>query len=258
MDKSSTYLTQKEVLEIVDYLDLGEAHDILATSYRTSKKTISRINTGESWGHLTGRVKEVQKPEEATKIVGARIAEAIIPPGVIYALPKTHLDFIDKVVGVKNTFCLSFNTPINWGWYESWDGLHAVAGDATILWESEDLLKFALEIAHYDAPAELPVEKGMELPTFGLADLLTNPIEGQYRKYNELGEISYLRADNDKVAIRTRYYNLAERHKLEVRRAGENSNFVYFTKAAKKNLADTASIVIACVATLRSKNGTTD
>lgn len=242
MKKAKT-LTHTEVLEVQSYLDMGEDKNLISKMYGVCLKTIRRIEKGETWTKVTGTEK-VSNTLTSTKIVKQ------------FTDPKTleYFDNIDNIVAVKNHFSLSFSLPILWGQYYGWDGIHYVAGDGYILWESEDLMRFAKTIFELQTP-ESPFfsQKAKELPTFALERIMCAPIEGYYKVGRSINGVSELLLNRKRVFIREDYLAIAKHHNLDIREAGAEDKFVYFTKTKSKH-KDTDAIVIACISTLEVLN----
>jgi hypothetical protein len=195
-------LTVAEVLEISRLLDRNISIGAIAEEFRVGHKTVARIRTGETWSEVTKRTSTVVTNN------------TVLPADPI-------LDLMDEAVSVKNHFCLALDRPMDWGYFDWYDGLHSVVTDGYIFWESADLVSLALKL-----------NGGKELPTFWLKDLMTQPI-GQVISNNHLPN---------------KYAAIADSMKLELRQAGTRHDIVYLTRSKTKITADTASVVIACVA----------
>lgn len=242
--RPTAVLTEAQVIEILRRLNTGEFQHNIAADYGVSTKTISRIKTGETWSEVTQRFRS-RNP----------LANAILPIVKIVPLPTETLDLLDEVIAVKNHFGFSFDQPIHWGWFDSWDGLHSVASDGIIMWESADLVKYAQKLALSGVNIH-PVwgDMGEELPTFDLEDILTQPVGEKFKVDMETGGAVRLSCQCDEkqhvVFLHQRFANIARRMKLDIRRAGKQEQFVYLTKLKPKSPADPMHVVIACVATM--------
>jgi hypothetical protein len=236
--RPTAILTESNVMEILDRLQGGIPHRLIAAEFGVSKKTISRINTGETWRDVSLRF-------------GAR------PPAQLgslhlVGLPTEFCDLHDEITAIKNHFALSFQQPIYWGWFESWDGLHALVSDGYIVWESADLVKYARKIAATEIKG-IPVwaEKLDELPTFELEALMTCPIGEPYKVDICGGDIARLIGTKGTVIIRQKYVNVAAKMKLEIREAGDRLDIVYLTRNKPKSKRDPMPFVIACCSTMQ-------
>ncbi|EHP9877538.1 HNH endonuclease [Escherichia coli] len=65
-DYHLSVLTKEKVLEIVRLIDCGITHKAIAELFGVSRNTISSLNNGYSWSHVTGRPKKVQKRRSKT------------------------------------------------------------------------------------------------------------------------------------------------------------------------------------------------
>ena len=228
-------LTESNVMEILDRLQSGIPHRLIAAEFGVSKKTIGRINTGETWREVSLRY-------------GAR------PPAQLglIGLSTEFCDLHDEITAIKNHFALAFRQPIYWGWFESWDGLHSLVSDGYIIWESSDLVKYARKIAALGIQGD-PVwtEKLDELPTFELEALMTCPVGEHFTVDTSSGDIARLTLGDGVVFLRQKYVNVAARMKLEIRAAGNRSDIVYLTRNKPKAKNDPQPFVIACCSTLQ-------
>lgn len=238
--RPAAILTEAEVISIINQLKAKVPHRIIAQQFHVSKKTISRINTGETWKEISTRCGLQQSPANAAKAID------------IVALSAEYCDLHDKVTAIKNHFGLSFNQPIYWGWFESWDGLHSLVSDGYIIWESADLVTYAQNIAGTKVKGT-PVwaEKLEELPTFELERFMTQPIGERYRVDGNAGNIVRLVSATRVVFLRQKYVALANKMKLELREAGDSDGFVYLTRNKPKSKRDPMPIIIACASTMK-------
>jgi hypothetical protein len=240
--KPTAVLTEAQVIEILQRLEAGEHQQSIATYYKVSTKTISRIKTGDTWSDVTQRYR-VRDPWIGSKLPVVRI----IPT------PASTIDLIDEVVAVKNHFGLRFEYPIYWGWFNSWDGLHSVVSDGIIMWESVDLVSYAQKLAK-SGINESPIwaDRTDEIPTFDIEDILTHPIGKKLKIDVETGETVQLSCSNESpIYLHPRFINISKRMKLDIRQAGEQQDYVYLTKLKPKSPSDPMHIVIACVATIK-------
>ena len=231
-------LTETDVMQVLERLQTGISHRVIAAEFGVSKKTISRINTGETWRDVSLRF-------------GAR------PPAQLgslhlVGLPTEFCDLHDEITAIKNHFALSFQQPIYWGWFESWDGLHALVSDGYIVWESADLVKYARKIAATEIKG-IPVwaEKLDELPTFELEALMTCPVGDHFIVDTSSGDLAMLTGAGRTICVRQKYLNIASKMKLDVREAVGNPSIVYLTRNKPKSKSDPMPIVIACASVLQ-------
>ena len=228
-------LTESNVMEILDRLQSGIPHRLIAAEFGVSKKTIGRINTGETWREVSLRY-------------GAR------PPAQLglIGLSTEFCDLHDEITAIKNHFALAFRQPIYWGWFESWDGLHSLVSDGYIIWESSDLVKYARKIAALGIQGD-PVwtEKLDELPTFELEALMTCPVGEHFTVDTSSGDFAKLTGAGRTIYLRQKYLNIAAKMKLEVREAVGNPSIVYLTRNKPKSKSDPQPFVIACCSTLQ-------
>ena len=54
-DITNSILIEDEVLEIIELLNIGVSHNNIAKKFKVSGVSITNINTGRTWSHLTGR-----------------------------------------------------------------------------------------------------------------------------------------------------------------------------------------------------------
>ena len=238
MTKPTAILTEANVIEILERLKHKVPHRLLAAEFGVSKKTISRINTGETWREVSLRFGG-QPPTQLTTSTIINLA----------GLSTAFCDLHDELIAVKNHFGLTFRQPLYWGWFEGWDGLHALVSDGYIIWESADLVAYAQKVAATGI-CESPVWADLveELPTFELESLMTQPIGKRLTVASAVGDIVNL---VNGTAIRQRYMTLAANMKLDVREVLGNPSVVYFTRNKPKSKRDPTPIVIACVSTVQ-------
>jgi len=241
--RPTAVLTEAQVIEILRRLNSGEFQHTIAADYGVSTKTISRIKTGETWSEVTQRFR-TRNP----------LANATLPVVKIVPLPTETLDLMDEVIAVKNHFGFSFEQPMHWGWFDGWDGLHSVASDGIIMWESADLVRYAQKVAGSGMNVHpIWAGKAEELPTFDREDILTQRVGDKFKVDMETGGIVRLSCPGDKprmIFLHQRFVNIARKMKLDIRVAGDPEDFVYLTKLKPKSPADPMHVVIACVATM--------
>jgi hypothetical protein len=239
--KTPTMLTESKVIQILDLLRQKIPHRVIAQEFGISKKTVSRINTGETWKDVSLRYNQ-RSPSTHVQLPNLNI---------VPIAPETA-DLIDELVGVKNTFCLDFKQPIYWGWFEGWDGVHSVISDGYIIWESKDLVDYAKKLAATEINDEpIYADKAEELPTFELADIMTLSVGDKYTIDATAGDVVRLVGKHKSVCLKQRYVQLATRLKLEIRAAGESDEYVYLTRNKSRSASSPLSIVIACVVTIK-------
>jgi hypothetical protein len=233
-------LTEAQVIEVLGRLDAGEYQHVIANDYGVSTKTISRIKTGETWSEVTQRFR--------SKHPLANITHPIVK---IAPMAAETIDVMDEAIAVKNHFGFDFNQPLHWGWFDGWDGLHAVVSDGIILWESTDLLNYAQRLATSGIDAHpIWANRAEEMPTFDLEDILTLPVGEKFDIEMETGGLVRLSQDDHQVFLHQRFINIARKMKLDIRVAGEQEQFVYLTRLKPKSPSDPMHVVIACVATM--------
>lgn len=234
-------LTEEKVIQILDLLKQSVPHRAIAEDFGVSKKTISRINTGETWKDVSMRYNQ--------RKLSAHIR---LPSLNITTIAPEIADLIDEITAVKNNFGFDFKQPLYWGWFDAWDGVHSVVSDGYIIWESADLVKYANRLADTNVE-ESPVyaSRAEELPTFELEDIMTLPIGDKYTIDATAGDVVRLTGHKGSIFIRSKYVNIATRLKLDIRMAGKDGNYVYLTKNKPKSPNDPTPIVIACVVTLK-------
>lgn len=245
-DKPTAVLTPEQVLEINSLLLVSDpkvrlSQDKIAAIYGVSKKTISRIATGQTWGDVTGR----NQPKETP------VRDAVVPSLEILKLPEKFIDFLDDLNAVKNHFGFSFDHPLNWGWFDWADGKHHICTDGYIMWESADLVNFAQKVSQSEVNS-YPVfaSKACELGTFEIEGIMTKPIGKRYVvEYDCGGVVRLINEQSEVIYLRQKYVAMAQKMKLEIRAAGDDARFIYLTKSRNKLTADTHSVVIACVST---------
>ena len=247
--KPTAILTPALVLEIDALLMVRDpkvrvSQDIIAAKYGVSKKSISRIATGQTWSDVTHR----NQPKETP------VRDAVVPCLEILKLPEKFIDFLDDLNAIKNHFGFSFDHPLNWGWFDWADGKHHICTDGFIMWESADLVNFAQKVAQSEVNS-YPVfaVQAREVGTFEIEHIMTKPIGKRYVTDLDCGGVVRLiNEQNEVIYLRQKYVAMAVKMKLEIRAAGTDSRFVYFTKSRHKMTADTSSVVIACVSTMQS------
>jgi hypothetical protein len=225
-------LNEEKVLRILDLLEQDtQPLDEIAQSFGVSAKTVRRIRDGHSWRRVCVRH---GRPSQ-------HIALPIDPHQEPY-------DLVDSLVAIKSHFALSFKHPLYWGWFESWDGPHALASDGYILWESSDLNKYA-QFLSQTGIADPPVlaTKSEELPTFELEDLMSQPVGDKFTVGAISGDIVRL---GQSTFIRSKYLDAANRLKLDIRECGEANEYVYLTRSKPR---DPEPMVFACVATIHKE-----
>jgi hypothetical protein len=237
--RPTAILTEGNVIDILERLKQKIPHRLIAAEFGVSKKTISRINTGETWREVSLRYGIRPPPQVLTPVIN------------LIGLSAEFCDLHDEIVAVKNHFCLSFQQPIYWGWFEGWDGLHSLVSDGFIIWESADLVKYAQKIAQTEIVGT-PVwaEKVEELPTFELETLMTQPVGERFEVATDKNGIVRLVSPTRTVFLRQKYVNLAVKMKLDMRECGEESDSIYLTRNKPKAKSDPMPIVIAAVTTL--------
>jgi len=237
--KAQATLTEEIVLEILAMLERGISQKAIADYYGVSKKTISRINTGETWSELSKRTAAKTLPPHDVAL-----------PDV--SSPNLLLDLLDEVTGIKNHFGLSFDEPLDWGYFNWYDGLHSVATDGIIAWESSDLTTFALRLASSKIlGAPIWSQDARELPTLCLKNLMTQPIGGRYLADSDAGSVVRLVSDDGTIVLLgKKYYDIANKMRFDIRQAGNLSTIVYLSRAKTKTTADTSSVVMACVSVI--------
>ena len=247
-NKPTAVLTPAQVLEIdllLQETDLAQklAQDKIAERYGVSKKTISRIATGQTWSDVTHR----NQPKETP------VRNAVVPCLEILKLPEKFIDFLDDLNAIKNHFGFSFDHPLNWGWFDWAEGKHSICTDGFIMWESADLVNFAQKMAQSEVNS-YPVfaSKARELGTFEIEGIMTKPIGKRYVVDLDCGGVVRLvNEQNEVIYLRQKYVAMAVKMKLEIRASGADNRFVYFTKSRNRMTADTSSVVIACVSTMQ-------
>lgn len=238
--RHTAVLTEAQVIEVLGRLDSGEFQHDIAASYGVSLKTISRIKNGKTWCALT---QKKRPPNNGAKIP------------VITPIPIETMNLLDEVIAVKNHFGFSFDHPIHWGWFDGWDGLHSVASDGIIMWESADLAIYAQKLAQ-SGINESPIwaRCAEELPTFDIEDVMTQPVGKIYEPTMEADGLVQLIASPFTVFLHSKFVNISRTMKLDIRVAGKTNEYVYLTKRKPKSPKDPTNVVIACVATLGGKN----
>lgn len=228
--RPTAILTESNVIQILERLQRQIPHRLIAAEFGVSKKSISRINTSETW-------REVSLRYGARPVIG---------------LSTEFCDTHDEITAIKNYFALAFQQPIYWGWFEGWDGLHSLVSDGYIIFESADLVKYAQKIAATGLKGS-PVwyEKLDELPTFELEALMTCPVGGLYKVGMCSGDIVRLSLGDKVVLLRQKYVSVAAKMKLEIREAGDRSDIVYLTRNKPKSKSDPQPFVIACASVIQ-------
>lgn len=197
----------------------------IGIDFNVSKKTISRIALKETWRDITDRL---ETQEERRHIDVGFIA-------TLPSIPTSLGDLLDSLVAIKNDWCLSFDFPLSWGWYDAWDGVHGVATDGIIMWRDPRLVAFAQTLAA-SGVNEPPILAGgaHELPTFDLIEIMERPLMAPYKvgeSFN-VGITSLLTEKNEVVCVQSKFVSLAERHKCQFYQAGSERHYVYLAKAA--------------------------
>ena len=248
-NKPTAVLTPAFVLEINALLMVQDpklrlSQDRIAVMYGVSKKSISRIATGQTWSDVTHR----NQPKETP------VRDAVVPCLEILKLPEKFIDFLDDLNAIKNHFGFSFDHPLNWGWFDWADGKHHICTDGFIMWESADLVNFAQKMSQSEVNS-YPVfaSKSCELGMFEIEKIMTKPIGKRYVVDLDCGGVVRLiNEQNQVIYLRQKYVAMAVKMKLEIRASGTDDRFVYFTKSRNRMTADTSSVVIACVSTMQS------
>lgn len=233
--RPTAILTESDVMQILERLHSRIPHRLIAAEFGVSKKSISRINTGETWRDVSLRYGA--RPLAQLNLVG---------------LPTEFCDLHDEIVAIKNHFALAFQQPIYWGWFESWDGLHSLVSDGYVIFESADLVKYAQKIAATELRGS-PVwsEKLDELPTFELEALMTCPVGEPYQVDTCGGDLVRLTLGKKVVLLRQKYVSVAVKMKLEIREAVGNNTVVYLTRNKPKSKSDPQPFVIACASVIQ-------
>lgn len=239
-NRPTAILTEAQVIEILDLLKAKVPHKTIAEKYGVSKKSISRIATGETWRDVSLRY-GLQVPS----------AQSVAPVINLVPLPTEFCDLHDEVTAVKNHFALSFNQPLYWGQFSGWDGIHSVVSDGYIIWESLDLYDYAQRLSKTEIVG-YPIwsEKSEELPTFELEDFMTQRVGEKFTINSGGGDVVKLVSPTKELFIRAKYVTMAVRMKLDIREAGNSDQFVYLTKNKPKSTSDPMPIVIACATVL--------
>lgn len=241
MYKPTAVLTEQDVLSILNQLARGITHRSIAQAFGISCKTVSRISTGETWKEVSQRYAETHPVPILT-----------LPAISLTALPTDFCDLMDEIVAVKNTFALSFDQPIYWGWFEGWDGLHSIISDGYIIWESIGLVDYAQKLAR-SPYLSYPVwaAKAEELPTFELEDIMSQPTGAILKLDVASGDTVRLAGANNQVFLKRKHYRAAMNMGLDIRLAGKSTDFVYLTKNKPRAISDPTPIVIGCATTLK-------
>lgn len=245
VNRPTTVLSEQQVHEILHLLDKRVAQWRIAEQFHVSTKSINRISTGETWGDISRRYKLRQNPPKV------QAADPIIP------VAENVANMLDELTAVKNHFALSFKHPVHWGWFDSWDGLHAIATDGYIAWESADLVSYAQRLQASNAVGE-PVYADLaeEVPTFDLEHLMSHLVGNSFSIDTSGGGISRLYDVEDHIVfLQQKYVALSVKMQLEIRRAeGSNDAFVYLTKLKPNSRGkdiDPYHVPIACITTLQ-------
>jgi hypothetical protein len=238
--RPTAILTEPQVIAILERLKQKVPHRLIADEFGVSKKTVSRINTGETWREVSLRYGLHPPTQPTAPIIN------------LMGLPAEFCDLHDEITAVKNHFALSFQQPIYWGWFEGWDGLHSLVSDGYIIWESVDLVNYAQKIASTKIGGS-PVwyDKLDELPTFELTEFMTQPIGERYGVDTSAGDLVRLTSPTRTVLIRQKYVTVAAKMKLEIREAGKETDTVYLTRNKPKSKSDPMPVVIACASTIQ-------
>ena len=244
INRPTAVLTEAQVISILELLEASIPQWKIAEQFGVSKKSINRISTGETWSDVSQRYHLKKHPPKMQPVCN------IIP------IPDMVADMLDEVTAVKNHFGFSFKQPIYWGWFNSWDGIHSIASDGYIAWESTDLVAYAQKLANSgvnDAP--IYADLAEEMPTFELEDMMIHPIGDKFTVEMDSGSVVRLIDSVGRaVFLHQRYVHLATKMRLEIRRAEDvDDAFVYLTKLkpnSRNNDLDPAYIPIACISTM--------
>lgn len=241
MRHPTAILTEAQVLEVLNRLDSGELQQDIAAFYKVTPRTISRIKNGKTWTALTQKDRAIHN-------------NAKIP--IITPIPVETMNLLDEVTAVKNHFGFSFDHPIHWGWFDGWDGLHSIASDGIIMWESADLVTYAQKLAQSGID-ESPIWANCaeELPTFDIEDVMTQSVGNIYEPIMEADGFVQLIATPHTAFLHSKFVNISQTMKLDIRVADKTNEYVYLTKHKPKSTKDPTNVVIACVATLRDYIG---
>lgn len=242
-DKPNATLNDDQVWEILMRLrqidqdnTAGDTQAKIAEDYGVEKKTISRIKNGKTWKTLKQRFDEQQSSREASLNVYSDDA----------------LDLIETVGKVKEVFGLDTEQPLHYGRYDWIDGVHWVATDGTILWESSDLFNLAVK-AEASGIAEHPIFaiKTCELPTFRLSNIMTRPVGDKFVEREEFntGVVRLTSEEGRTVFLKARYIEIIDRLKLDVHIAGRQLKFVYLIQT-KTTPHKEDQVIFAAVATV--------
>ena len=239
MTKVATVLTERDVVAILGMLAEKQTHRQIAKHFKVSTKTVSRINTGETWKDVSLRY-NMHVPVHSVPM-----------PQITGASPEL-CDLLDEIVAVKNHFGFEFSKPLYWGWFRGWDGVHALVSDGYIIWESSDLVTYAKKLAATEIDTH-PVfaQQAEELPSFELEDIMSQPVGATYEVDATAGNIVRLKHGEQTVFLRAKYVNIARKMKLAIRVVEGRDDYVYLTRNKPKSPSDPMPIVIACVTTLK-------
>lgn len=206
-----------------------------------SVKTISRIKNRESWQDVLG------KPEEP---LTPKIKK---PDGPIIGFPSEYVAFHNEIALVKTTFALNHNEPLHWGWFESIEGIRPVASDGYILWDWLDLNSFAQEIVRWKVDREpFFSREATELPTLGVAEIMSRPIGGKLHKDISVGSNArrFVSDTNRVVYLDEKYVKLTEKFGAEFRELRDIEGFVYLVRPCYKKAPETLAIILAAIAVI--------
>ncbi len=242
INRPTAILTEAQVISILELLEDKTPQWKIAEQFKVSKKSINRISTGETWSDISQRYHLKKHP--------------IQPVCNLVPIPDDIADLLDEVTAVKNHFGFSFKQPLYWGWFDSWDGLHSVASDGFIAWESTDLVTYAQKLAK-SGVNDTPIYANLaeEIPTFELENMMSHPVGDKFTIEMDSGNIVRLLDSVGRcIFLHQRYVHLATKMRLEIRRAEDVDDvFVYLTKLKPKsrsNDLDPNHIPIACVSTM--------
>lgn len=215
----------------------------IAIDYGVNKKTINRIATGETWSDVTNKLRQDQENYRKT----------VVKVDTLPSVPTTLADLCDEAYAAKTSWCLDYERPIHWGFYDAWNGKHSVATDGIILWEDPRLVGLAQKFAESGVNEHpLLASNAEELDTFSLFTVLTRPIGQEYRLGEEFGTgITQLISPQGKVVcVRSKFVKLATKNKCQFRQAGDTLDFVYLTKS-KTERSD--PVLLAAIAVMEPK-----
>lgn len=237
MGYKGSNLTSADILEILrQRRELKIPRWKVAEDFKVSKRTITRICTGESWEGIVSVSPYKPKPKVP------RLNP--LPRGY----DKRHNEFVD----FKRVFGFAFELPVHWGCYDSYDGKRYVGSDGIIMWISRSVSNKAKAVAELGDPLKpFLSDQAHELDTFEIAKIMDSPIGAplEFDLDDLSGIIRYRTVAGRFVFIAEKFVEIAHRNNLTFFEVENDPNRVFLVKMMS-HIWDPADGIHACLATV--------